>query len=225
MRSGETARQVHRLRSEGLANEAYHLILEQLISLEIPPGARITVDELARKCGISQTPIREALGRLETHGLVTKTHLIGYRAAPRFTRKQFANLYELRMLLEPAAVRKAAEKIEDGALDTLQQLVSEMQHEIGSGGSVKYGRFALHDSAFHACIADASGNDMIADTLAHLHSHVHIFRHFYNASVTESAVFEHRTIIDAIVARNPDQAEQHMRAHIEASWERLEKGF
>ena len=213
------------LRGAGLAGEAYELILEQLISVKIPPGARITVDELARQFGISQTPIREALGRLETHGLVIKTHLIGYRAAPQYTREQFNNLYEVRLLLEPAAVRRTAEKIEPEELGALQQLIVEMQEEITAGTPVKYGRFALHDAAFHACIAAASKNDLIAETLSRLHSHVHIFRHFFNSWVTENALLEHRAIVEAIVARDAALAEQQMRTHIEASWQRLERGF
>jgi len=72
-------------RPTSLAGDVYEAIFAQLMSLKIAPGARITVDSLAREFNVSQTPIREALGRLEGEGLVLKTHLIGFRAAPQIT--------------------------------------------------------------------------------------------------------------------------------------------
>ncbi|MEJ8571973.1 GntR family transcriptional regulator [Microbaculum marinum] len=213
------------IQSAALADKVYDLILEQLISLRIPPGARITVDELVRQYGVSQTPIREALSRLESHGLVTKTHRIGYRTAPQFTREQLHDLYEIRMLLEPAAARKAAVNIDPGELDELADLIAEMQRETTLLSQPKYGRFARHDGAFHACIASASKNDLIADAVSRLHSQVHMFRHFYNTSVTDAALLEHQAIAAAIAARDAGKAEECMRAHIEESWRRLEKGF
>ncbi len=66
-------------RSSGLAEEVYKMIRADIMSLRIPPGTRILVDNLARELGVSQTPIREALSMLEAIGLVTKQHLhIGY---------------------------------------------------------------------------------------------------------------------------------------------------
>ena len=76
------------------------------MALRIAPGSRITVDNLVRELNVSQTPIREALGRLEGEGLVIKTHLIGYSAAPQISRRRFDELYELRLLLEPEAAAR-----------------------------------------------------------------------------------------------------------------------
>ncbi|KAA0971973.1 GntR family transcriptional regulator [Aureimonas fodinaquatilis] len=213
------------VRGPKLADEAYDLILDQLITLKLPPGARITVDELARQFGISQTPIREALGRLKSDGLVTKTHLIGYRVTPQWTREQFQQLYEIRLLLEPAAARLAAAKISSQDAGSLERFVSDMEQAVSDEKRVNYGHFALHDSEFHDRIARASGNELIVDALSRLHAHMHIFRLYFHAWVTESAIAEHEAIVAAIVARNPDEAEHAMRSHIEESWNRLQKGF
>src|SRR5262249_59438436 len=86
-------------RHRGLADDVYGAIFNKLMSLEIAPGARITVDGLVRELEVSHTPIREALGRLEGEGLVVKTHLVGYSAAPQITRRHFDELYDLRLLL------------------------------------------------------------------------------------------------------------------------------
>ncbi|SFC37912.1 substrate-binding domain-containing protein [Devosia psychrophila] len=99
-----------------LANEVYKTIFSQLMALKIAPGARITVDNLARELGVSQTPIREALGRLEGEGLVHKTHLIGFSAAPQISSRQFGELYELRLLVEPHAAGRVVSKLTDDML-------------------------------------------------------------------------------------------------------------
>ena len=92
-----------------LADEVYDTLLAQLMSLRIRPGSRVTIDALARELGVSQTPIRDALNRMETDGLVVRVHLAGYRIPPQITRPQFEDMLEVRLLLEPACARRAAE--------------------------------------------------------------------------------------------------------------------
>src|SRR5262245_61848983 len=94
-------------RQRGLPDDGHGARFNNWMSLQIAPGSRITVDGLVRELEVSHTPIREALGRLEGEGLVVKTHLVGYSAAPQITRRQFEELYELRLLLEPDAARRA----------------------------------------------------------------------------------------------------------------------
>src|ERR1044072_6274448 len=91
-------------RPQRLGDAVYESVLQKLLSLQIKPAERISVDDLARKLGVSQTPIREALTRLETHGLIGKTHLVGYRAAPQPSQMQFEQLYEARLQLERLVV-------------------------------------------------------------------------------------------------------------------------
>src|SRR5688500_16337821 len=107
-------------RAASLAEEVYEAIFAQLMALKIPPGARITVDALVREFNVAQTPIREALGRLEGEGLVVKTHLVGYSAAPQITRRRFDELYDFRLLLEPEAARRAAVRISEETLGKLR---------------------------------------------------------------------------------------------------------
>ena len=92
-----------------LAGEVYEYIKTQLMDQQIQPGVRINIDKLARQLQISQTPIREALARLEAEGLVTKEPLRGYSSTPLLDPSSFQQLYEMRLLIEPAAARKAAQ--------------------------------------------------------------------------------------------------------------------
>lgn len=209
-------------RPASLVSEVYEAILGQIMSLRIPPRARITVDNLARELKVSQTPIREALSRLEAEGLVVKTHLVGYSAAPQLTRKRFDELYELRLLLEPPSAAKAAELMDEAALDALRRFAQAMSAGTGSDDArVRYSQFARQDAELHDMIMVGSGNELIRESLARLHTHVHIFRLLFHSRVTEDAIEEHDRIIDAMVRRDPDGAAAAMRRHIERSRDRL----
>lgn len=205
-----------------LANEVYETIISQLMALKIAPGARITVDNLSRELGVSQTPIREALGRLEGEGLVHKTHLIGFSAAPQISARQFADLYEMRLLLEPNATRQAVSQLTDETLAGLIEVAGVMGRRAKSGDErARYSQFARQDAVFHDLIVQTAGNELIRDTLAHQHVHFHIFRLMFHSRVTEEALEEHEAIVSAFEARDADAAERAMRSHIERSRDRL----
>ena len=205
-----------------LADEVYESIISQLLSLKIAPGARITVDNLSRQLGVSQTPIREALGRLEGEGLVHKTHLIGFSAAPQISARQFAELYELRLLVEPNAAKCAAERLTDESLAALTEAAGVMARRAKSGDErARYSQFARQDAVFHDMIMQLAGNELIRNTLAHQHVHFHIFRLMFHSRVTEEALQEHEAIITAFEARDGEAASHAMRVHIERSRDRL----
>lgn len=208
-----------------LGEEVYNAIYAQLMSREIAPGGRISVDRLVRELGVSQTPIREALSRLEAEGLVVKTHLIGYSAANQMDKSRLEQLYELRLLLEPHASARAALTMTDEARAALVRLAAEMEAGGGEPVAEAYGRFAQLDGQFHDLIAHASGNELIQETLASLHTHVHLFRLFYHARVTSDAISEHQNIIAALQSRDAEAARQSMRIHIERSRDRFMKAF
>ena len=98
-------------RSQGYVEEVFQIIRGDIMSLRIPPDTRISIDQLVRELGVSQTPIREALSMLEATGLVTKQRFVGYCSAPQLNRKQLDELYEVRLLVEPYAARCAAERM------------------------------------------------------------------------------------------------------------------
>ncbi len=204
-------------RPQRLGEEVYRVIYAQLMSLKIPPGGRLSVDGLARDLGVSQTPIREALLRLEAQGLVVKTHLVGYSAAEQMGRQRFEQLYELRFLLEPFAVRRAAFNIDAGGLAELERLIAQMRVISQENSRSSYGEFAQRDSEFHNLIAASCGNELVQETLANLHTHVHLFRLVFHSSTTSAAVAEHEQLMDAIRRRDGEAAELAMRIHLDES--------
>lgn len=204
-----------------LGDEVYNAIYAQLMSLKIPPGGRISVDSLVRELGVSQTPIREALSRLEAQGLVVKTHLIGYSAAPQMDRKRLEELYELRLLLEPFAAARAAENMDEEAVAALEAIDKDMRTARHEDARLAYGHFAQSDGAFHDAIALGSGNALVQETLARLHTHVHLFRLYFHARATTDANDEHARIIAAIKRKDATAAEAAMRDHVERSRKRF----
>lgn len=212
-------------RQPGLAEAAYEAIFAQLMALKIPPGARITVDNLARELNVSQTPIREALGRLEGEGLVIKTHLIGYSAAPQIARRRFDELYDLRLQLEPEAAQRAARAMDERRLGVLQEVAGVMSRRQGADDRFRYSAFARQDAVFHDRILEFAGNELIRRTLAHQHTHFHIFRLMFHSRVTEEALDEHEALLAAFATADGKAAKRAMREHIERSRDRLLPAF
>ena len=212
-------------RANSLSGDVYEAIFAQLMSLRIPPGSRITVDNLVKEFNVSHTPIREALGRLEGEGLVLKTHLIGYRAAPQITRRRFDELYELRLLLEPAAAAKAAAALDEERLAALHEAAGVMARRVGKDERLRYSNFARQDAIFHDKIMEYAQNELIRETLNHQHTHFHIFRLMYHSRVTEEALDEHEAILAAFASGDADAAAKAMRVHIENSRDRLLPAF
>lgn len=196
-------------------------LVSMLVSAEIAPGARIGIDAIARKLGISQTPIREALSRLEAEKLVYKVPNVGYRASSQMTREDLSSLYKLRMLVEPYAAREAASTMDDAGLRMLSCMENDLIR-VETGRDVGYARFASADAKLHSLVAQGSNNRFIAETIESLHVHLHIFRFLYRTNAPEEAADEHARLVEALLARDPDAAEAAMRHHLERSLFRVD---
>jgi DNA-binding GntR family transcriptional regulator len=214
-----------RSRPQGLADDVYDAIFSQLLALRIAPGSRITVDNLAREFNVSQTPVREALGRLEGEGLVVKTHLVGYNAAPQISRRHFDELYDLRLLLEPEGAQRAARTMDDARLSILRDVAGVMGRKHNGDERLRYSAFARQDALFHDRILEFAGNELIRRTLAHQHAHFHIFRLMFHSRVTEEALEEHEALLSAFAAGDGKKAKRVMRDHIGRSRDRLVPAF
>ena len=207
-------------RPAGLVDEVYNRVRADIMSLKISPGTRITIESLERSLGVSQTPVREALSMLEAKGLVVKQHLIGYCTAPVLTRAQFDDIREFRLLIEPYAARQAAKKMSDDGIAELSRLLSKMRANKDDPHAT-FEQFAELDTEFHARIAEATGNSMIADSLARMHIHLHIFRLCYRSCITSQAHDEHVAVMKALEQRDAAKAEKAMRTHIQRSYDRF----
>ncbi|MFF1815700.1 GntR family transcriptional regulator [Kribbella sp. NPDC058245] len=211
------------LRRQMLADDVYEAIKTMLMDHVIRPGARISIDGLAREFQVSSTPVREALARLESEGLAVKEPLKGYRATPLLTLAEFDDLYRFRLLLEPWAARRAAELITDEGRDRLHAELATAV-EPTSVDYAGYKSLTVHDNRFHTLIATLSGSEQVRLAFQRTHCHLHIFRLHYERDIGPEVLTEHRALVDAITTGNPITAEQAMTTHIHNSMQsRLRK--
>jgi len=214
------------VRPASVVDGVYDNIYERLMSLEIAPGSRIPIDVIARDLNVSQTPVREALSRLEREGLVSKAHLIGYSAAPQLSRKEFEDLFNFRLLLEPEGARLAALNMTPGDLKGLETCAADMgRGEAPVSRTSRYSRFARADALFHDAILKIAGNEVSRHALADQHVHLHLFRLMFHTRVTQEALEEHESLLAAFRAGDPMAAETAMRDHISRSRDRLLAAF
>ena len=214
------------VRPSSIADGVHERIYERIMSLAIPPGARIPIDSLSRELGVSQTPVREALTRLEREGLVRKAHLIGYSAAPQLTRKEFDDLYLFRLMLEPESARQACLRMTPETLQRIEAAAADMETETAPvDRHSRYSRFARSDAHFHEQILIAADNDFVRQALTDRHIHLHIFRLMFHSRVTQEALEEHERLLDAFRAGDADVARRAMHDHIERSRDRLVAAF
>jgi DNA-binding GntR family transcriptional regulator len=192
-----------------LSDEVYESIKALIMDHALAPGSRVTIDAISRQLDVSPTPVREALARLESDGLVVKRPMAGYTTTPLLTPVEYEQLFEVRILLECAAATRAARV---APAEVTFPTMPAPQPDRGYAG---HAAFTSADAAFHDAVAVASGNPMLRDAIARLHAHLHIHRiSFPGAASTQP---EHDAIVAAIRARDPDAAELAMRAHLEAA--------
>jgi len=199
-----------------LSDDVYEAIKAMLMDHVIRPGTRISIDGLARELGVSPTPVRESLARLESEGLAVKSPLKGYRATSLLTLEEFDDLFQFRRLIEPWAARQAAARIDPEAARALAA-------ELGSVVAPKtadyegYKLLTAHDSRFHSLIAKLSGSEQVRLAFERTHCHLHIFRLHFERAIGRETLTEHRRIADAITRGDPDAAEAAMIAHLESA--------
>ncbi|MGV0876074.1 GntR family transcriptional regulator [Martelella sp. FLE1502] len=209
-----------------ISESVHEQIYQRIMSLEILPGARIPIDQLARELNVSQTPVRDALTRLEREGLVRKAHLIGYSAAPQLTPKEFDDLYRFRLMLEPESARQACLRLTPEKLEQLEKAAADMEKgEQPVSRNSRYSRFARADAHFHDEILKVADNEFARQALTDRHIHLHIFRLMFHSRVTQEALEEHERLLAAFRAGDADAAYHAMHDHIERSRDRLAAAF
>lgn len=208
-----------------IGDTIYNALFADLIALRIPPGERLSVDALARQFGVSQTPIRAALIRLESEGLVAQKFNSGFSAAALPEGKHFRDVYQTRDLLEPEMAALAAIKARPDDIVSIEKLCNEMAELAETNNQENFGRFAERDNAFHTLILQIAGNQVVAEAMARLYIHANLFRIRYHTKITTDAVAEHKTILEALRMKDAFSARNAMRAHIYNSRLRVEPFF
>lgn len=190
----------------------YEELKNAIVDLRLAPGDPLREATLAERLGVSKTPIREALTRLEQEGLVETTSFKG-AVVTGYSRQDLLEIYELRELLEDAAVRAAAESMTDEDREHLDR-ISRESRQLQRGD--KTAKLSALISDFDALLFDQVRNHRIRVLIENLRAHLTRIGHL-TAEIPgriDASVDEHEKIVEAIAARDPQLAEQRMREHI-----------
>ena len=202
-----------------LAQRAYDIIREEILNCTLAPGQQIVQARLVEKYGLGLTPIREALQRLAHEGLVQPYPRFGYIVSP-VTEEMVRHLYEVRMILEAAAVRLAVERASDAQL---RQVAENARFTYIYKNHEQYVRFLERNAAFHDSIAMLAGNPRLAEVLGGLLDELSRIFHL-GLDLRDSAEemqSEHTALAEALLARDADRAGRVMREQITRSQQRV----
>lgn len=207
-----------RMTRSTLGDDVYGTLRAAVLEHTLAPGDRVNIDALSRELEVSPTPVREALARLESEGLVRKRALAGYTVSPLLTLAEFHDMFDMRLLLECAAARWAAER----ATDTQRaQLVVEAARTVeGGDGHAWHAAFTALDANLHDLVAHASGSPLLRDGITRLHAHLHLHRRYFPYAQTAVTNDEHQRLAEAIRDHDADRAESAMRLHLTRARER-----
>jgi DNA-binding GntR family transcriptional regulator len=213
---------IPRLRRSTLGEDVYGTLTALVLGHALAPGDRINIEALSRELDVSPTPVREALARLESDGLVRKRPLVGYTVTPLLTRQEFTDMFDMRLVLEGAAARWAALRADK---TNRKRIVLEAATTITPAGAdtdgwQSHAAFTRMDAQFHDLVAAVAGNPLLRDGIARLHSHLHLHRLYFPYAQAGTTGEEHRRIAAKIRAGEPDLAEAAMREHLTLARER-----
>lgn len=199
-----------------LADHVYDDLMLALVDGRLEADSPLNIDALAREMEISPTPIREALARLESTGLVVRAALRGYRVAPLFTVDELTELMEARELLEPENAFRACGLASARLLDELEQSITDLRDAPSDRGSESIKPYWEADERFHRLIAEGAGNRFLLAAYTALGGHVQRFRLFGGLGVSDAshAIAEHGLILTAMRAGDAELARKTMYDHI-----------
>lgn len=192
-----------------LADAAYGKIRSDILLCTLEPGSEVTEAELAERYGFGKAPIRAALQRLAQEGLVQALPRRGHLIAP-ITLKDIHDLFELRLLIEPAMAARAAKKITSDDLERLRELTVEST-AIGEP-------FSSPGAEFHLFLIELSGNRRARDVMVQVHDQLERVANLRLAgSDWDQMVHDHHGIIDACERGDGAEVERLVAKHIEGA--------
>lgn len=215
--------------SGSLAEDTYRAIRERVASGHWSPGTRLVNRKLGEELGVSMVPVREALNRLASEGLVE--HVPGAGAyVPKLDRKQIVQLYALREQLECFAAREAAERIRPDQLAQLDKLCEDWrellerirQSKSRSATPTALRRWLGNDLKFHQVLIEAADNPWLTKTVMNLRLLSVVARNkpgTLSLASAERTHQDHEDLLEALREERAEEAETLMRRHVSAGRE------
>lgn len=195
--------------STSLVTAAYDAVLDMILSGTLTGGTILQERRLAEQLGVSRTPLREALGRLEGEGYVARQgrNLL----VTKISMQEVMEVLAVRRLLEAEAVRLAVGRIPKHELAAIRRAITDM----GDAAHTSNPHHWWVDDLLHLTIAEASGNALLARYVSELRNRTRMFGLSAIPERFDPGQREHLAILEAIEAGDADLAERRMRDHLE----------
>jgi len=205
------------------ADEAFDCLQTAIVKGDLAPGEKIGEVELCSRFNLTRGPLREALGRLESRGLLVRRPHAGVKVVS-VSAEELMELYRIREIMEGLAARQAAERMTDDEITDLHATLNSHESMIEQAQGQAYYQ-AEGDYDFHHRIATGSRNAKLAQMLlGDLYYMVRMYRYRLSQSSgrPHKALAEHRRIAEAIASRDGELAEFLMKRHINAARKNIE---
>jgi len=199
-------------------DKAYRTVKEGIIEGRYPGGGRITEQEVAAAAGVSRTPVREALRRLQSEGLVDFTPNFG-AVVTVWTEADSDEVFELRAMLEAYGARRAALQATDAQLAALRQLAEAQVKESLERKPGYLDRISETNNRFHHAIQEAAASPRLARALSSLIEAPLVMKtfHIYTPDDLVRSAQHHLELCSALESRDPEWAASVMRSHVHAA--------
>lgn len=186
----------------------YKKLRADIITGKKAPGSRLLIDELKNEFGTSVTPVRDALQMLNQEELITIKPRAGYYVA-LVSLKELHDMLELRQILELAAVEKAAEKISDDQIQSLEKVHAGYTDD----DDATYPRYIEENRNFHCLIASASGNQELALQIGHIHDRLARFTTILRSG--RKMIDIHGRLLKHLKANDPAKAKAELQKELD----------
>ncbi|MBD7969353.1 GntR family transcriptional regulator [Paenibacillus gallinarum] len=183
-------------------HQCYEILRDKILTGELSSGTKIVEEKLATELGVSRTPIRDSIRKLENEGLIVQKKVV------KPTEKDLRNIFSVRILLEGYSARCAAIFLKENEIEKLYEYV-----EIGRKGTKEEIMSANED--FHNDIVRASNNPMMIDIIDRMQAIIYLLRKTVVIYNRPHLIDEHEDIYEAIKARDGEKAEALMKKHLE----------
>lgn len=198
---------------------------KQILRGELKPGERLMEISLANKLGVSRTPIREAIRKLEHEGLVVMIPRRGAHVA-EITRQELNDVLEVRLSLEILAIEKAVERMKEPDIRKLKRAEAEFA-ELVERDDVDLTELGEADEHFHDIIYEGTGNRRLIQIINNLREQMYRFRVEYmkTKNIRQTLVDEHDAIVRAVEAHDKEEAVRLTKLHIDNQYRAINKGL
>lgn len=201
-------------------DKVYSILSKAIFRGDLKPGQRLVESKLAKLMKVSRTPIREAIIELVQKGLVVPSPPKGVKVAPLPTTEELTEFYDINGVLRGLAARKAACNITPPEIKHLQEIIAESEHSLREGSLKEI--FNLNKK-FHQAIEKSSNNKELLFLLDNVYkkSRERFSEILSRKKRQKESIEEHKIILEALIRKDEEQAEQLMKKHIENAKENL----